>query len=75
MDGIFSELQWGPLVGTVVYSIIGFIVMFVAYRIFDMLTPFSFHKEIEEDQNVALGIMVGSLFIAIAIIIAAAIRS
>ncbi|MDH3530597.1 MAG: DUF350 domain-containing protein, partial [Acidobacteriota bacterium] len=34
--------------------------------------PFSIRKEIEEDQNTALGIVIGSMLISIAIIIAAA---
>ena len=46
----------------------------VAYFIMDKLTPFSIHKEIEEDQNIALGVIIGACFIALSIIIAAAIR-
>jgi uncharacterized membrane protein YjfL (UPF0719 family) len=38
-----------------------------------MVTPFSLKKEIEEDQNVAVGIVIASIIIGIAIIIAAAI--
>ena len=41
----------------------------------DWLTPFSIVKEIEEDQNVALAILIGSIFLALAIIIAAVILS
>ena len=75
MDAVLADLHWGPILATIVYSLIGFAVFFLAYVLLDKLTPFSFHKEIEEDQNVALGIIIGSLFIALAIIIAAAIRS
>jgi uncharacterized membrane protein YjfL (UPF0719 family) len=35
--------------------------------------PFSVRKEIEEDQNTALGIIMGSVVIGLAIIIAAAV--
>ena len=38
-----------------------------------LLTPFSIRKEIEEDQNVALGIVIGSVIIGLALIIAHAI--
>jgi uncharacterized membrane protein YjfL (UPF0719 family) len=38
------------------------------------MTPFSLRKEIEEDQNVALGVVLGAVVIGIAIIVAAAIR-
>jgi uncharacterized membrane protein YjfL (UPF0719 family) len=36
--------------------------------------PFSVVKEIEEDQNTALGILFGSVFIGLSIVIAAAIN-
>lgn len=67
-----SLLLKGPL-GTIVYSLIGIFVMFLAIYIIDKTTKFSITKEIVEDENVALGIMLGCMFIAIAIIIAAAI--
>ena len=53
-----------------VYSVIGIVVFLLAYAILEKLTPL-IRKEIEEDQNTALGI--GSCFIALAIIISAAI--
>lgn len=75
MDAVLADLHWGPMLATIIYSVIGFIVLFVAYLLFDKLTPFSFHKEIEEEKNTALGIIIGALFVALAIIIAAAIKS
>ncbi len=75
MDSILQELHVAPMVGTIVYSLLGFVVFYIGFVMFDKFTPFSVRKEIEEDQNVALGIIIGSGLIAIAIIIAAAIRS
>lgn len=68
-----SELALAPIVSSIVYSVIGIVVFLVAYGIIDRLTPFSIRKEIEEDQNTALAIIIGSCFIALAIIISAAI--
>jgi uncharacterized membrane protein YjfL (UPF0719 family) len=62
------------LVTTIIFVVIGLIAFAVAYFIFDKLTPFSVRKEIEEDQNTALGIVIGAIMIAIAIIIASAIQ-
>ena len=62
------------LVTTIVFVVIGLIAFGIAYFIFDKVTPFSVRKEIEEDQNTALGIVIGAIMIAIAIIIAAAIQ-
>ena len=74
MEGLLTDLQLGPLLATLVYSVVGIIMFLVAFFIMDKLTPFSIRKEIEEDQNVALGIILGSVFIALAIIISSAIR-
>ena len=38
------------------------------------VTPFSLQKEIEHDQNTALGIILGSIVIGMALIISAAIH-
>lgn len=75
MESILQELHIVPMVGTIVYSLLGFVVFYVGFALFDKFTPFSVRKEIEEDQNVALSIIIGSGLIAFAIIIAAAIRS
>lgn len=73
MEQLLFDLHLGPLVATIVYSVIGIILFIIAYKLIDFLTPYSIHKEISEDHNVALGVIIGSVMIAISIIIAAAI--
>ena len=75
MESILAELRLAPMIGTIVYSLLGVIIFYVGFVMFEKLTPFSVRKEIEEDQNVALGIIIGAGLIAISIIISAAIRS
>jgi putative membrane protein len=41
----------------------------------DKMTPFSIRKELEEDQNIALGIVMGAALIGIAIILGSVIQS
>jgi uncharacterized membrane protein YjfL (UPF0719 family) len=65
---------WAPLLSTLLYSVFGIIIFAISFVIMDKVTPFSFRKEIEEDQNISLGIIIGCVFIGLAIIIAAAIR-
>jgi len=60
------------LVTTLLFVSIGLVFFAVAYAVLSRV--FSIHKEIEEDQNTALGIVIGSIMIGIAIIIAAAIQ-
>ena len=59
------------IIGTLIFVSIGIVFFAVAYFILGRMFPI--HKEIEEDHNTALGIVVGSIMIGIAIIIAAAI--
>ena len=58
---------------TIVYVIMGLVVFSVGFLIIRKVTPFSIRKEIEEDQNIALGIIIGSVILGLAVIIAAAI--
>lgn len=62
------------LTTTVIFVAIGLIVFAIAFLIVVLVSPFSVKKEIEEDQNSALAIIIGALIIGIAIIIASAIN-
>jgi uncharacterized membrane protein YjfL (UPF0719 family) len=62
------------LVPALLFSALGLVVLTFAIFLMSKLMPLPFWKEIEEDQNTALGIMVGSIVIGISIIIAAAIH-
>lgn len=59
------------IITTLIFVAIGVIFFTITYGILGMIYPIK--KEIEEDQNTALGIVIGSIMIGIAIIIAAAI--
>ena len=59
---------------SVVFSILGLVLFAISFLIIKAVVPFSIRKEIEEDQNTALGIMIGSVIIGLSLIIAAAIR-
>jgi putative membrane protein len=65
---------WPQFLTTILYVILGLIVFAGAFMVIDRLTPFSVKKEIEEDQNTSLAILIGSVIIGIALIIAAAIH-
>ena len=61
------------LLSTLVYTIFGLLVFGVSLWAASQIAPFSIRKEIEEDQNTSLGIILGAMFIGIALIISAAI--
>jgi len=60
------------IVTTLLFVSIGLVFFAAAYGVLSRLFPI--RKEIEEDQNTALGLVIGSIMIGIAIIIAAAIH-
>lgn len=61
------------LVAAVVFAVVGIAVLAVSFWIMEKVTPFSIVKEIEEDHNVALAIIVGAIVVGVSVIIAAAI--
>ena len=64
-----------PIEFTLIFSVLGLALFALAFWVIVKVTPFSIRKEIEEDQNVALAIIIASMIFGIAIIIAAAIAS
>lgn len=58
----------------VVYTVLGLFFFVMAFLVIARYSPFSVRKEIEDDQNSALAILIGSVIIGIAIIVAAAIH-
>jgi len=62
------------LTTTVIFVAIGLVVFAIAFLIVVFVAPFSVKKEIEEDQNTSLAIIIGAVIIGIAMIISAAIQ-
>ena len=62
------------VITTLIFVLIGLLVFALAFVIIVKASPFSVRKELEDDQNVALAIVIGSVIIGSAIIVAAAIH-
>ncbi len=59
---------------TVLYTLFGVIVFAIAFFAIVKLSPFPIVKEIETDQNIAVAILIASVILGLAIIIAAALH-
>ena len=70
---MLTEADVHQLILSIIYSGVGVIVFAVVFLLIVKFTPFSIRKEIEEDQNTSLGIIIGSVLIGLAMIISAAI--
>ena len=61
-------------VNTAFYTIFGIVLFVVTFKVIAKNLPFSLRKEIEEDHNSALAIIIGAVILGLAIIIAAAVH-
>jgi putative membrane protein len=60
---------------SIVFSLIGIIILGLAFWVVERITPENLWKEILEKNNIALAIMAGAFMIAMGIIIGSAIHS
>jgi len=72
------ELDLSPFIKTVVasvvYSLVGVVVFALSFVVIKLVTPFSIRKEIEQDHNTALAIVIAAIILGIAMIVSAAIH-
>ena len=57
-----------------VFALIGIVIFVGAFVIIDKMTPYDLWKEIVEEKNLALAVLVGAMSIGVCIIIAAAVH-
>jgi uncharacterized membrane protein YjfL (UPF0719 family) len=72
-----NGLEWlkpAVIIGSVLYALIGVLIFWIAFILVDKLTPYHLWDEIVEKKNLALAIVVGSMCIAIGLIVAAAVH-
>jgi len=69
-----TYLSIKAVTGAIVYSTLGLLVFAIGFRLFDRITPGNFWKEILDEHNTALAILVGAVAIGISLIISAAIH-
>lgn len=69
-------IEFNPtsLLIAIVYSVLGIVIFSFAFVVIDRMTPYDLWKEICENRNTALAIMVGAMSIGVCIIIAAAVH-
>ena len=72
------EIDWSlfakNVFATVIYSVLGLVLFSLAFFVLAKITKFPIRKEIEEDQNIALAIVIGSAILGFAWIVAAAVH-
>jgi putative membrane protein len=62
------------IINALVFALLGILIFVIAFIVLDKLTPYHLWKEIVQEHNIALAILVGSLSMGICLIIAAAVH-
>jgi uncharacterized membrane protein YjfL (UPF0719 family) len=57
-----------------VFALIGIVVFVVSFVVIDRMTPYDLWREIVQEKNMALAVLIGAMSIGICIIIAAAVH-
>ena len=68
-------MEWKYVLASIVFLLVGIVILGVCFWIFEKITPENLWKEIIEKNNIALAIVAGSFMIAMGIIIGSAIHS
>ncbi len=67
------SLLSGQLLAVIIFSLIGILVFLGCLYLIERLTPFSIHREIIDEHNTSVGIVIGAIVIGMSLIIAAAV--
>ncbi|MET3535657.1 DUF350 domain-containing protein [Chryseobacterium limigenitum] len=69
-----ENINFLPIINSVLYSFLGIIILLICYFILEKITPEKTWYEISQNKNTALAIVFGAFIIGISIIIGAAIH-
>lgn len=62
------------VINALVFAFLGIFIFVIAFLILDKLTPYDLWKEVCEQRNMALAILLGAMSLGLCIIIAAAVH-
>ena len=67
-------IQATNIVNAIIYAAIGIVIFAGAFLVLDKVTPYNLWKEIVQEHNTALALLLGAMSLGICIIIAAAVH-
>ena len=69
-----ADFHPGNLLNALIYALLGIVIFMFCFVIIDKMTPYHLWREIVEDKNIALAILIGAISLGMCIIIAAAVH-
>ena len=71
MDILLADIKLGQVLSSILYGTLGFLLFLASLWAMEKLTHFSIRKEIIEEHNMSLAIVLGAFYIAMGLIISA----
>ena len=65
------EHLWRLLLDAALFGITGIVLLIIGYYVWEFITPYNLRREIHENKNVAVAIVVAAFILGMAIVIAA----
>lgn len=62
---------WRLLADASIFGIVGVVLLIIGYYLWELITPYNVRKELQDNKNVAVAIVVAAFIIGMAIVIAA----
>ena len=66
-------LTWTGILASIVYGLLGLILLLIGYYIYELITPWSDKEELITHRNPAVAMVVAAFIVGMAIVIAAAV--
>lgn len=66
--------QWAALLNASLYAVLGLVIYALSLVVLHKATPFDLRREVIEEKNVALALLLGLVSLGIAIIVASAVH-
>jgi putative membrane protein len=62
---------WRLLIDASIFGVVGIVLLIVGYYVWELVTPYNVRKELQENKNVAVAIVVAAFILGMAIVVAA----
>jgi uncharacterized membrane protein YjfL (UPF0719 family) len=69
-----ADFHPGMLLNALIYALLGILIFALVFVLIDKMTPYHLWREIVDDKNIALAILIGAISLGMCIIIAAAVH-
>jgi uncharacterized membrane protein YjfL (UPF0719 family) len=64
--------MWRQLLDASIFGVAGIALLIVGYYIWELVTPYNLRRELQENKNLAVAVVVAAFIIGMAIVIASA---